>query len=89
MGSAHPRAAYVASQEGSGNLNKLFKKRLFSCGFEAVVNDGYTIIASINRLCRPIHCEIQKRLAALADMHLPDSAAEEAFGRLTTRSAPA
>jgi hypothetical protein len=52
MGSAHPSAAYAASQEGSGNLNKLFKKSMFSCGFEAAMKDGYTIVASINGLRR-------------------------------------
>src|SRR5882757_9116433 len=51
MGSAHPRAAYVASQEGSSNLNKLFKKRVFSCGFEAVMKARHTNIASINGAC--------------------------------------
>ena len=48
MGSAHPRAAYGASQEGSSNLNKLFKKRVFSCGFEAVMKVRHANIASIN-----------------------------------------
>jgi hypothetical protein len=67
MGSRHPRAAHAASQEGSGNLNKLFKKGVFCCGFEAAIRDGYTIIASING---PATDSLRNpdRLAALADM---------------------
>jgi len=33
-------------------MNKLFKKSVLSCGFEAAMRDGYTIVASINGLCR-------------------------------------
>jgi hypothetical protein len=82
MGSAHPRAAYAASQEGSGNMNKLFKKSVLSCGFEAAMKDGYTIIASTmgsaaDSLRNP------ERLAA------PPASASSPRNRLTRRSAPA
>jgi hypothetical protein len=35
MGSRHPKGRDAASQEGSANLRKLFKKEGFSCGLEA------------------------------------------------------
>jgi hypothetical protein len=46
MGSPHPKARPVASQEGSGNLHELFKKAEFSWGFEGNGSDFGTIVAS-------------------------------------------
>src|SRR5271163_3690741 len=50
MGSRHPRAAHAASQEGSGDLNELFKNARFSDGFKAAAGARYPIVASSNRL---------------------------------------
>jgi hypothetical protein len=45
MGSPHPKARPAASQEGSGNLHELFKKREFSWRFEGDIDGLGTIVA--------------------------------------------
>jgi hypothetical protein len=74
MGSCHPKARDAASQEASRNLSKLFKKKLFSCGFEAAVRDVCTIIASMDGFV-PDSLRNPERLAALTEPQLPYSGA--------------
>jgi hypothetical protein len=49
MGMPHPKAHHAASQEASGQLNELFKKRRVSCAFAATMDPGYAFVADTDR----------------------------------------